>query len=123
MEKKKCPECGEAIVGRMDKKFCSDACRNSFNNKINSDSNNLVRQINNALRRNRRILEENLKGETSTLPKQRLIDQGFNFTLHTSTTVTRNQHIYTFCYEYGYMQIDNGLVLIVKRKQDLTERL
>ena len=27
---KKCPECGDKIVGRIDKKFCSDACRNSY---------------------------------------------------------------------------------------------
>jgi hypothetical protein len=39
---KVCLECGEKIVGREDKKFCSDGCRNAYNNKINKDdeSNN-----------------------------------------------------------------------------------
>ena len=35
---KNCLECSEKIVGREDKKFCSDGCRNSYNNKINKDS-------------------------------------------------------------------------------------
>ena len=40
---KTCLECGEPILGRSDKKFCSDLCRNAYNNKANSDSNNFVR--------------------------------------------------------------------------------
>ena len=36
---KTCLECGEKIVGREDKKFCSDGCRNAYNNKINKELN------------------------------------------------------------------------------------
>ena len=35
---KQCLECGDKIVGRIDKKFCSDGCRNAYNNKVNKDS-------------------------------------------------------------------------------------
>ena len=35
---KVCPECGEKIIGRVDKKFCSDYCRNAFNNKSKQGS-------------------------------------------------------------------------------------
>ena len=42
MEEKMCPECGKPVFGRIDKKFCSDACRNAFNNKANSASTNPV---------------------------------------------------------------------------------
>jgi hypothetical protein len=118
MEKRVCPECGDVIKGRIDKKFCSDMCRNAFNNKINSDSTNYVRNINNALRKNRRILEESLKGEKTTLPKQKLIDKGFSFKYYTNQTVTKNNHTYLFCYEYGYLPLDNDLILIVKRKTE-----
>ena len=41
--KKQCPECNDPIVGRTDKKFCSDGCRNSFNNRVNKDQKNLIR--------------------------------------------------------------------------------
>ena len=49
---KTCPECGDKIVGRIDKKFCSDGCRNAHNNNVNKDGKNLIRNINNRLRKN-----------------------------------------------------------------------
>ena len=55
---KTCLECNEKIIGREDKKFCSDGCRNAYNNKINKDSTNFMRNINNKLRKNYRILSE-----------------------------------------------------------------
>ena len=118
MEQRKCPECGEVIKGRIDKKFCSDLCRNSFNNKLNSDTNNYVRNINNALRKNRRILEELLTGDKITVAKQKLSDKGFNFNYITNLNVTRNNHTYYFVYEFGYMQLEKDLILIVKRNTD-----
>src|SRR6476620_3636629 len=107
MEKRECPECGEKLTGRIDKKSCSDMCRNSFNNKQNSDSNNFVRNINNSLRKNRRILENTLQGEKTTISKQKLIDKGFNFSFFTNQVTTKNRHTYNFCYEYGYLPIEN----------------
>lgn len=118
MEKRVCPECGDAISGRIDKKFCSDLCRNSYNNKQNSDSTNYVRNINNYLRKNRRILEETLQGEKITVPKQKLVDKGFNFNFYTNQVTTKNSHTYTFCYEFGYLPIEKELILIVKRKAE-----
>jgi hypothetical protein len=119
MEKRTCPECGEVIKGRIDKKFCSDMCRNAFNNKQNSDTNNYVRNINNSLRKNRRILEESLQGEKTTISKQKLVDKGFNFLFYTNQVVTKNNHTYTFCYEFGYLLLeDKNLILIVKRKAE-----
>lgn len=118
MELRKCPECDEAIKGRIDKKFCSDLCRNSFNNKINSDTNNYVRNINNSLRKNRRILEELLKGDTTKLPKQKLTDKGFNFNFYTNQNITKNNNTYFFCYEFGYLHLENDFILIVKRKNE-----
>ncbi|MCU0360780.1 MAG: hypothetical protein MUF75_08695 [Bacteroidia bacterium] len=118
MEKRLCPECGETIAGRIDKKFCSDLCRNAFNNKVNSDSTNYIRNINNILRKNRRILETLLQGEKTTLPKQKLIDKGFNFKYITNQSITKNNHTYFFCYEYGFLPLENELILIVKKKVD-----
>lgn len=116
METRQCPECGEPIAGRIDKKFCSDLCRNSFNNKVNSDSNNLVRNINNLLRKNRRILEESLNGaDTTRISKQKLSDKGFNFTYYTNPLTTYNNHHYFFCYEFGYRYLENDQLMLVKK--------
>lgn len=118
MEKRTCAECGEAFHGRADKKFCSDMCRNAFNNKLNGASNNYVRNINNILRRNRRIMEELVPAETAKVSQQKLADKGFNFGYYTNIVTTKEGKHYKFCYEYGYLPIEGNYFLLVKRKTE-----
>ena len=118
-----CLECGKLLRGRIDKKFCDDACRNNYNNRQNSDQTNYVRNINNTLRKNRRILAELLGSQNETLKirKDRLAEKGFQFNYHTHTYLTQKQQVYIFCYEYGYLQLeDTDWLLIVKRKTEQT---
>ena len=114
----KCQECGEGFKGRSDKKFCSDLCRNAYNNRQNSDTSNYVRNVNNILRKNRRLLAAVLEGKMTKLPKQKLAEKGFNFSYHTHIYITQKGSTYFFCYEYGYLPIDNDYYLLVKRKVD-----
>lgn len=114
---KTCPECGEPIKGRIDKKFCSDLCRNSFNNKQNSDSNNYMRNINNILRRNRRILEELTPEGKSKVHRDKLTSRGFNFSYFTNIYSTKTGNQYFFCYEYGYLQLEGDFFALVKRQE------
>lgn len=111
---KNCLECDEKIIGRSDKKFCSDLCRNAYNNKLNSDSTNLVRNTNNSLRKNRRILEEICKEDKAKTTKKTLVSEGFDFELLTSIRTTQKGSTYRFVYEYGYLDLDNDFFLIVK---------
>lgn len=117
MDEKICLECGDVIKGRSDKKFCSDLCRNAYNNKLNSDSNNLVRNVNNILRRNRRILEELIPEETAKTTKAKLIAKGFSFQYYTNTYTNKKGAMYFFCYEYGYLPLENDYYFLVKRKE------
>lgn len=113
---KECLECGEKIIGREDKKFCSDGCRNSYNNKMNKDQNNLMRNINNKLRKNYRILSElNPEGKAKTT-KTKLISKGFDFELFTSIYKTKTGNTYHFVYDYGYMEIENEQYVLVKKE-------
>lgn len=114
--KRTCIECGDTFHGRADKKFCSDMCRNAYNNKLNSDSNNLVRNVNNILRKNRRIMEELLPEDTAKVSQQKLMDKGFNFSYYTNATTTKTGKTYLFCYEYGYLPLEGNYYLLVKRK-------
>lgn len=117
MDKKVCIECGDTIVGRSDKKFCSDLCRNSFNNKQNSDETNLVRNINGILRKNRRILQELNSNEKTKIHKNKLLDKAFNFNYFTSIYQTKTGSIYYFCYEQGYCQIEGDYYILVINKK------
>ena len=115
MEEKSCLECGTKIFGRNDKKFCSDQCRNSYNNKLNSDSNNYIRTVNNTLRKNRRILESLTPNGKSKTTRAKLNENGFDFNFHTNTYTTKAGATYYFCYEYGYLELDNDWFALVKR--------
>lgn len=112
-----CLECGSALRGRLDKKFCNDYCRNAHNNKQNADANNYVRTVNNALRKNRRILESIIKPgeEMGKAPRQSLARHGFDFAFHTHQYTNKKGQTYNFCYEYGYLPLEGDWVLVVRR--------
>ena len=112
---KNCLECNEKIIGREDKKFCSDGCRNSYNNKRNKDQTNLMRNINNKLRKNYRILSElNPENKTKTT-KTKLVSKGFDFEFFTSIYQTKTGNTYYFLYDQGYMAIENDGFVLVKK--------
>ncbi len=116
---KDCLTCGKQVKGRSDKKFCDDYCRNTHNNYLNSNFNNFVRNINNALRRNRRMLEELIPAGEQTVKchKQKLADRGFNFSYHTHHYFNKKGDQYVFCYDLGYLMLESDWMLIVKSQE------
>ncbi len=116
-EKRKCLDCGEEFSGRIDKKFCSDMCRNSYNNKLNSNSTKLERNINAILRKNRRILETLNPEEKTKVHKKKLVDKGFDFNYFTNIYKTQKGTIYYFCYEQGYLALENDFYFLVINKK------
>jgi predicted nucleic acid-binding Zn ribbon protein len=82
-----CLECGKRIVGRADKKFCDDACRNDFNNKQN--------------------------GEANKTSKQQLQKAGFDFKYMTHVFTSNSGDTYYFCYEQAYVPLENNYFALV----------
>ncbi|MGB6269001.1 MAG: hypothetical protein WBF67_08330 [Olleya sp.] len=113
---KTCPECGDKIIGRIDKKFCSDGCRNAYNNTINKDGKNLIRNINNRLRKNWRILESLNPDQKTKTTKTKLEAKGFDFNYCTSIYTTKAGTVYFFVYDQGYLPLDNDFYALVKRQ-------
>jgi hypothetical protein len=116
---KTCLACGKIVKGRIDKKFCDDSCRNNYNNLQNSDTTNLIRNVNNILRKNRRIIEEIIeKSETDTAKanKSKLVDLGYNFKYYTNTYINKKAMTYYFVYEYGILPLENDWFFLVKQK-------
>jgi hypothetical protein len=111
-----CKECGVKLTGRSDQKYCSDYCRNAYNNRINSDSKNLIRNTNNQLRKNYRILEKLNPDPTLKTSRRKLLSQGFDFELFTSLYTTKKGQTYYFVYDYGYLPLSDDLLAVVKKK-------
>ena len=117
MEDKKCLECEEVLKGRVDKKFCSDYCRNAYNNRVNKDSKNLIRNINNRLRKNYKILSElNISGKTK-VTRTKVYDKGFDFSFFTSIYKTKTGNTYFYIYDEGYLPLENELFLLIKKER------
>jgi YHS domain-containing protein len=117
MSERKCLECGDVLHGRADQKFCSDQCRNAFNNKQLGISNSAIRRINRILKKNQALLAAlNTKGKM-TVSESDLIKEGFNFNYVTNLFTTHQGRTYYFCYDQGYSMVDGDKVLLVRKKE------
>ena len=116
---RKCLECGDLLHGRSDKKFCSDACRNAFNNKLKSTyGNNYIRRVNGILARNRNIMEGLNPDGKKSVHRSRLLKEGFDFGFYTNQYVTKAGRVYCFCYDQGYLALDNDFYMLVSRRTE-----
>ncbi|MDZ4794728.1 MAG: DUF2116 family Zn-ribbon domain-containing protein [Bacteroidota bacterium] len=122
LETKTCLACGKAVKGRVDKKFCDDYCRNNYNNqqKARSNHSSLVRNINNALLKNRKIMESLLPEaeKTTTISKEKLQTLGFHFKYLTHIYTAQNGNTYFYCYDYGYRELENERLMIVRKRDE-----
>lgn len=116
-DERSCIECGSPFRGRVDKKFCSDLCRISFNNRLNSDDIHYMRNVNNILRKNRRILIAMNPTGKNKVSHEKLKAKGFNFSYFTSIYKTREGSLYYYCYEQGYLPIEKDYYLLVVKKE------
>src|SRR6188474_3356658 len=115
---RQCHWCDKPIRGRSDKKFCDDTCRNAFNNHRTVGEYNLVRNINHALVRNRRILSRFLpeQEQVSRISREKLLEQGFQFKYCTHMQSGINGESYFFCYDYGYHPLPQDWYIIFRKR-------
>ena len=106
------------LIGRIDKKFCNDMCRNSYNNLINKDANEYVRKVNVILRKNRRILSSLMNGsEKGKATKEQLLPNGFNFYYYTNIYKTKQGKKYFFNYELDYLELEEEQFTLLKKQE------
>lgn len=89
-------------------------CRNNFNNKLKANDVNFVRNVNNILKKNRRILEEICPEEKQKTTRNTLNKKGFDFSYYTSIRKTQTGSVYYFVYDFGYLELENDYFLVVK---------
>jgi predicted nucleic acid-binding Zn ribbon protein len=116
---KKCLDCGDTLRGRADKKFCSDQCRNNYNNRQNRDSNNFVRNVHGLLRKNRRILADLYDEGKTTVHKDALYAMGYNFSFFTHIIESPGGARFQYCYEYGFRETGADFIELKQNSQYL----
>ena len=104
-EGKKCPVCGDSILGRSDKIYCSDQCRFLANSKKKQTSEWPILQLNKALRKNRTILKTLCPVGKNVVRKEVMDALGYDFNVFSSIFVTSKKQIYYLCHDFGYTPI------------------
>lgn len=113
---KKCKICNVPILGRIDKRFCSDNCRNRYHNGIKSSESMYLRRVNYKLKRNRRILLESFLSGNEIVSLYQLSSKGFEYNYITNYQINDKGYTTYFCYDLGYMQYSNLELRLVKRE-------
>lgn len=111
-----CLECGGKLRGRVDQKFCTDQCRNTYNNRQNKDETAYMKNVSHALRKNRRVLKELNPNGKAKVKKTKMLSKGFTFKYFTNVYKTKEGKVYYFCYEYGYLPLENDYFALVFNK-------
>jgi len=109
-----CLDCGARLLGRSDKKFCSDQCRNNYNNRLNRDQNNYVRNVHAQLRRNRKVLSDLFEAGHHRIHRDALLARGYNFTFFTHLVEPREGLKWLYCFEYGFRESGEGYLEIAR---------
>ena len=111
--KRFCHECGQILKGRRDQKYCSDHCRNAYNNRSYADLLIENRKINRILHANKQILYAFAQEKRKKIPTKAFHQKGFQFEFHTHTRISKSGQTIFYCYDYGYLRFNEDFYLII----------
>ncbi|MEO1518967.1 MAG: hypothetical protein AAFV95_28385 [Bacteroidota bacterium] len=117
MPKRFCPICGKTIVGRSDKKYCSLNCKNQFHHPSKHTKGDALKTVNRFLFQNFKILESIFKDEKKDklmVPRILLDKMGFHFHYCTACYVNKQQKLYRYVYDYGWMEFSSQDILLIR---------
>ncbi len=114
MNQRTCLQCGAALQGRSDKKFCDDYCRNIHYHRQTGNGLRQVLNIQKMLRKNRKILEEclQLSEAGKLISKASLEDRGYRFKYHTHTELLREKTPTYCCFDLGYRSVGTKIEIV-----------
>jgi hypothetical protein len=122
MEEKACLNCGLPVgQGRKDKKYCTDACKTEYNNRLKEQKQEVIiiphyiAEINKIILNNWKVLHDCLGKQGYCKMRVRdLIGRGYNFKYHTAERVNdQDDKVYHFCYDVGYKVVADGEKVIL----------
>lgn len=109
-----CLFCGGEIVGRSDKKFCDDTCRNNYHYRVKDNDLLLIKRINGILLNNRATLKSLCVGQKTIVKKKTLNDKCFDFEQITNLYKTKDGVEYRVVYDYAYKLLNDDNVQLLK---------
>lgn len=115
MKTKNCDYCNEEFKGRINKKFCSNSCKNAFHNERYREKEATVRDLNKVLHKNWTILKEMYGVHKSTPISINILESnGYKMKYHTHLHNSPLGEKYTMVYDYGFKNHFDNQIQIVK---------
>lgn len=110
----KCLHCGRTITyGRTDRKFCSDSCKNTYNNFLRKVHCTYKTRIDKAIARNYTILNNLVKLKVDQITMAEAQAMGFNPCFVTSHSKESGHSLYT-CYDISF-RISESRIFNIRR--------
>lgn len=97
-----CLQCGTAIYGRKDKKFCSEDCKNHYHNAISRETNRRRTRVIAALTANYEILNGLLRYGVQSYGLEELRQMGFREEYITGYRKGEHHHNEHSCFDIKY---------------------
>ena len=108
-KREKCLECGDPIqYGRIDKKFCSDRCKNKWHNRESGKFLKIHSKVVHTLDKNYKILSHCIEKGLTSIDLRDMIQWGFNPEFVTGVHKARMK-LENRCYDIKYLRSDNRI--------------
>jgi len=112
-----CTYCGSRLIGRIDKKFCSNSCRIAFHNEKTPKSA-FVREVNSILIKNRKIIIDLLQDQfIKKVNLSDLTEEGYRLKFFTEQRTMQNKMKVCLCYDVGLLVLNGNEALIFSEAQ------
>ncbi|HQX45540.1 MAG: hypothetical protein KA251_03705 [Saprospiraceae bacterium] len=112
-----CLICQSPLHGRRDKRFCNDGCRAIYHQQNKPELPLVIKKITQILKLNREILLELNPEGKRTISKELLLRKGFDLKYMTHQFRTKTGNHYYFCFDQGYVLLDDQKVLLVRQDE------
>ena len=107
-----CLQCGLPLVGRADKKYCDDGCRNSYHNARMMDANRICRPYHRSLKQNYSLLFDHLQSGQNVIHKDELMLHGFDPKMSTTFQLMEDGTLCYGVYDLEYFELKDRYIQI-----------
>ncbi len=113
-----CPVCGEIVIGRTDKIFCSIKCKSAYHLRRKTQRQPMSYPIDTILHRNWVVLMEayELAGRKKFFANAAILQKaGFRPDFYTSAARNQKGKTYYYVYDFAWMRFSEKELMVIKR--------
>ena len=114
-----CPICGDQVVGRSDKIFCTPTCKAIYHLRRKHQLLPIAKPIDAILHRNWVVLKElyeEIGKKKFFVAQAKLNKAGFHTKYYTTSEKNKQGKMYYYVYDFGWMYFSEKEIMVIKLK-------